>query len=319
MQKNQPQYSIILFFILMMGLTFNISAQETFMFEAEDFTIADPANIDSSYLVVDDASAMGEKYLRVTGVTTKSKIYAGYEFTTTSATDTTYYVWVKTRPWNNYWNSSTNKHYLNWNIPDSIIERGGSAFPFQGMTYNAMSPQIATGDTLEWRWYLVTDAASAAPLELNLQAGAQNFFWRIRAGIAVFDQIKITNDLNWRPDIAIEYEAESGAIVEPLVIEGYDGASMDSVVSAPAGSGTIAQTDLVRGNDDLGVVLTQAPGDYYVWLLVDLPSESSNSYWVGTGDEQIMPPSWEGDVTNGLKWQRVEDAGVPKVFPFTPG
>ncbi|MCF6271237.1 MAG: T9SS type A sorting domain-containing protein [Melioribacteraceae bacterium] len=319
MGKNKLQYSTLLFFFLMIGLTFTLNAQDTFTLEAEDFTIVDPADVDSSYIVFDDEFASNGKYLRILASTTKVPVYAGYEFTATSSTDTVYYCWVKTRPWNNLWNSNVNKVYINWSVPQSIIDNGGGAFPFQGMTYNAMFSQIAAGDTLEWRWYMITDAATAEPVELHLQPGTQNFFWRFRAGVAVYDQIKITNDLNWRPDITFEMEAEYGSLTSPFITEYYSGASTDSVVAAESGSGTVAQNELTKGNNDLTVLLTQASGDYYLWLLVDFPSESSNSYWIGKGDEQLMPPSWEGAVTSNLEWRLVEVDGAAKVFSFTPG
>ncbi|MCF6271242.1 MAG: T9SS type A sorting domain-containing protein [Melioribacteraceae bacterium] len=315
----KQKYLISLFIIFMIGLTFNISAQVTeFLFEAEDYTITDPADVDTTYDVIDVAEASGGKALIISAKVTKGKRYAGYSFEATSS-DTNYHVWVKTRTWNGYWNSGTTKHYVNWSIPDSILARGGPAFPFQAQTYIVHSNEIASGDSTTFKWFLLADAVSGEPTVVGIQPGPQNFFWRSRGGIAIIDQIKITNDLDWRPNLSLEVEAESGAILEPLVVEAYSGASMDSVVSAPAGSGTIGQMELTRGNDDINVTLTQAAGDYYVWLLVDLPSESSNSYWIGKGVEQILPPSWEGAVTNGLEWQRVEDGGSAKVFSFTPG
>ncbi|MCF6268986.1 MAG: T9SS type A sorting domain-containing protein [Melioribacteraceae bacterium] len=317
----KQKYLINLFIVIMTGLTFNLIAQDTFLIEAEDYTIIDPTNAgmaEPNYVVVNDETASGGKYLQVAG-SGKTKEYCGYEFTTTNAADTIYYVWVKTRPRNNYWDTSINKHFFNWSIPDSIIERGGTAMPFQGMTYNNMNPEMDNDNTMEWKWYLCASADVAVPFELNLPPGDHNFLWRIRAGVSIFDQIIITNDLDWRPDIAIEFEAEDGVFTEPLVIASYSGASGNKVVSAPIGSGSIGQMELTRGNDDITAIMTQAEGDYYLWLLVDFPSESSNSYWIGTGDEQIMPPSWEGDVTSGLEWQQVKENGVAKVFPFTPG
>ncbi|MCF6271243.1 MAG: T9SS type A sorting domain-containing protein, partial [Melioribacteraceae bacterium] len=249
----------------------------------------------------------------------KGKRYAGYSFEATSS-DTNYHVWVKSRPWNGSWNSSVTKHYVNYSIPDSIIARGGPAFPFQAMTYIAQSNAIASGDTTTFQWFLLSDASTAEPTVISLQPGPQNYFWRTRSGMGIFDSIKITNDLDWRPtNMMVEVEAESGSITAPFVIDFYQNASMDSAVVAPIGSGTVAQSDLLKGNNDINVKLTQAPDDYYVWLLVDLPSPTSNSYWIGKDDEQIMPPSWEGNTTTNLEWRRVEYSDVPKVFSFTPG
>ncbi|MCF6271456.1 MAG: T9SS type A sorting domain-containing protein, partial [Melioribacteraceae bacterium] len=290
----------------------------TYNFEAEDYTITDPADVDTTYSVVDDGDASEGKALLVAAKVTKGKRYAGYSFEATSS-DTNYHIWVKTRPWNGYWNSGVTKHYVNWSVPDSIIARGGPAFPFQGMTYVAHSNEIASGDTTTFQWFLLADAATGEPLVASIQPGSQNFFWRTRGGIAIFDQIKITNDLDWRPDMSLEVEAESGTISDPLIVEFYQNASLDSVVSAPIGSGTIAQSNLVKGNDDILVAMTRGVDDYYLWVLVDFPSESSNSYWIGTGDEQIMPPSWEGVTKSGLKWQRVEDNEVPRMYNIGPG
>ncbi|MCF6271457.1 MAG: T9SS type A sorting domain-containing protein [Melioribacteraceae bacterium] len=285
----------------------------TYEFEAENYDLMDPADVDTTYSVVDSDSASGGKALFISVKKTKGKRYVGYSFDATSS-DTEYHVWIKTRAWNGDDNASTMKQYVNWSIPDSIIERGGPAFPFQAMTYHAY-----TGDTLQHKWYLLSDAESAEITTITLAPGPQNFFFRSRAGRNEVDKIKITNDLDWRPNMMVEVEAESGSITDPLVIEAYQNASMDSAVVAPIGSGTVAQSDLLKGNDDINVKLTQAPDDYYVWLLVDLPNDNSNSYWIGKGDEQITPPSWEGNVTTGLEWRRIENSGVPKVFSFTPG
>ncbi|MCF6271236.1 MAG: T9SS type A sorting domain-containing protein [Melioribacteraceae bacterium] len=317
----KQKYLMSLFILIIIGLTYNLTAQDTFIFEAEDYTIIDPANAgmaEPNYQIVDDETASNGKHLQIAGAD-KTKEYAGYEFTTTNAVDTVYYVWVKTRPWNKHGVVHVAKHFFNWSIPDSIIERGGSAFPFQGMTYNNMTAEIDADNTMEWKWYLCASADVAVPFELNLPPGDHNFLWRIRAGIFVYDQIKITNDLDWRPDINMEFEAEDGVFSEPLVIASYSGASGNQVVSAPVGSGSIGKMELTRGNNDIAARMAQAEGDYYLWLLVDFPSESSNSYWIGKGDEQIMPPSWEGAVTSNLEWRRVEVDGAAKVFSFTPG
>ncbi|MCF6271235.1 MAG: hypothetical protein L3J41_16100, partial [Melioribacteraceae bacterium] len=241
----KQKYLINLFILIIIGLTFKLSAQDTFIFEAEDYTFIDPTNagmVEPNYQIVDDTSASGGKHLQIGG-SGRTKEYAGYDFTTTNATDTIYYVWLKARPWNNHWNTTVSKHYFNWSMPDSIIARGGPAMPFQGQTYINMTPDIEAGNIMEWKWYLCATADVATPYELNLPPGEHNFLWRIKAGVSVFDQIKITNDLDWRPDITIEFEAEDGVFSEPLVIASYSGASGNKVISAPVGSGSIGQME----------------------------------------------------------------------------
>jgi len=293
--------------------TSSILAQtEDIVIEAEDFdpTISD-AIADSTMLVYDDAAASNGKYLMIRKGGKKKK-YVGYKFSTTSATDTTYFLWVKSRP--NYGNSTYDRQYINWDVPaELVVPGGGGGFPFQGVSHVWFHNDNANGDTLVWRWRL--SSANGPTIKLNLQPGDHTFFIRSRDGSGSYDMIKITNDTTWRPDIMFEFEAESGAVTAPLFTDFFEGASNDSVVATTPGSGTVGQMDLMNGNDDIGVHMDQAPDDFYIWLLVDLPSESANSYWIGVNDEQVVPPSWEGAATAGLEWRRLTDAsGDARVY-----
>ena len=345
MKQKLQKFMFIPFLLMMFGMTLNLSAQEVIEFEGEAFDIVDPADdpadrVDSVWVVVDDAEASGGKYIKPL-LGGKNAKYRGYNFTTTSLVDTTFYIWIKTRPryGEDIWGG---KVWLNWDIDQSIVDQGGKAFPDQAQTFMQYKNELFTPDTLKWQWWLAVDAQSGKKIfSADLAAGDHTFYLRARDDNMNIDVIRLTNDLDWRPEITYEIEAETGDIygqgvsedaslyeeyrgsvdiVEPLVIAEYTGASLDSVISAPDGSGTISNTNLFSGNADIKIRVERAPGDYYLWLYVDLPSESSNSYWIGTGDEQLMPPSWEGDVTSGLEWRRVTNNDeTPKIFPMELG
>lgn len=347
MNQKLQKYFLVPLFLLLFGMALNLSAQEVIEFEAEDYDIVDPTDDpndpnrpDTVWVEFDDPAASGGKYIKPI-IGGKNAKYRGYNFTTTATEDTVFYVWIKTHS-RGSWDHWGGKVWLNWDVDQSIVDQGGTAFPDQAQTYMLYKNDLHTPDTSLWRWWLSVDPRTGSKVHtLNLAAGDHTFYLRARDDNMHIDKIKITNDLNWRPEITYELEASNGNIygqgisedpeeydkykgevnlTAPRVFADYPGASLDTVISAPVGSGTVGQYDIDDGNGNIVVRVQQAPGDYYLWLLVDFPSESSNSYWVGTGEEQEFPANWEGAVTSGLEWQRVTDEnGDAKLFPMELG
>ncbi len=301
--KYLPRFSFLTLSLVFM-LMVSLGAQTTIEFEAEDFDYnADPVG---TWLVIDDANASGGKSLKQINTNYKTGIFVGWKFETTSATDTVYYVWYKMRVTVGS-NREFSRVWINW---DQDVNTDGTTWPNQGEHAWYADEYYYDMDTT-FHWYQGFGSYHGITADsLIFQPGQHELFWRQRdLNYYACDKIIITNDLTFRPEYTIEeWEAEGWPISTPLEVIAEAGASGDSVVATQGGSGTISNVDLLNGNLDIGVRDGRVAEDtYYLWMLVNLPSESANSYWIGMGDEGIIPPSWEGAVTSGYEWRQLTD------------
>ncbi len=299
----------IYLFVMIIAMLFstNLLGQTTIDIEAEDFIYnEDP---DSIWMVVDEPTASGGKVVRNAATRFKSGEALGWKFTTTSATDTSYYVW--------YYGKRTGKsstymrHFLN---VDGDTTTNGKSWPFQYFNNIAYQQEELNNDITNYYWYQNHAGDGSKHDSISIQPGEHVLYIRHRDDREFdFDKIKITNDLTWKPTVTYEWEAEDSSnwiISEPLEVVADADASGGFAVAPKAGSGTVASTDLLNGNLDAGFRNGRvANDDVYLWVRVNLPSDAANSFWIGTGDDAIIPPSWEGTVTSGYQWQRInEDA-----------
>ncbi len=286
MRRNKMKYLIRFSFLtlsLIFALMVSLGAQSTIEFEAEDYVYNEDPN--STWLVMDDVGASGGQFIsQVQQIRSYNAI--GWEFETISATDTIYYIWYYARrPLNSSFDY--NRFYVNMDGDTNTV---GSSWPFQYFN-NLQFQEEAADSVYDWLWYQNHDGAKHD--SIYIQPGQHVLYLRHRdPAFCEIDKIKITNDLTWQPDVKYEWEAEAWPLAAPLEVVSEAGASGDLVVATQSGSGTISSIDLLNGNLDVGFRSGRvANADYYLWFLVNLPSEAANSYWIGTGDEGIIPPT----------------------------
>ena len=289
-----------------MLLSINLNAQTTIEIEAENYDYnEDPV---STWKVINDSEASGGKILAQVQGANKKKDAVGWTFETTSETDTIYYIWYLGKRAKG--SGVYLRHFVNM---DGDTTTAGSTWPFQYFN-NIASQEEAAREDYSFYWY--QNSANGGEYDsITIKPGTHTLYFRQRDGSRFdFDKIKITNDLAWEPNILYEWEAESGEITAPLEVVQEAGASGGAVVATQAGSGTVSQVSIIDGNNDVGIRGGRVTnGNYYIWMLVNLPSETANSYWIGAGEESIIPPSWEGEVTNGYEWRQFTDeSGVAK-------
>ena len=284
-----------------------VEGTTTIMLEAENYDYNENPHV---WRVLEDPEASGGKVLaNITGAA-KTKEAVGWKIETTSLTDTIYYVWYYGNLTLNTIEAPYMRHYVNL---DGDTTTNGSTWPFEYFNNIASQEEDVAGDPAMY-WYQ-NHAGGGEHDSIVIQPGGHMFYLRQRDVARFnFDKIKITNDLTWKPEVTYEWEAENWPIVEPLEKVAEIGASGDAVVATKAGSGMIGSVDILRGNLDVGIRNGRVSNDdVYLWMLVNLPSEDANSYWIGMGDEGIIPPSWEGAVTSGYEWRQLTDeSGVVK-------
>ena len=299
--EKLKKFNLFLLAVLIL-FSFNLLAQTTIVIEAEDYSYNEDPN--GTWKVMDDAEASGGKVLAQVNGANKSYNLVGWTFETTSETDTIYYIWYYGKRAKG--SGEYMRHFVNM---DGDINQPGRDWPFQYFN-NLLAHEEALHEDYSFYWYQ-NSSSSGQYDSIAMGPGTHSLYFRQRDGSRFdFDKIKITNDLTWVPNILYEWEAEfdQWGISEPLERIEESGASGGSVVATQAGSGTVSQIDIINGNADVGVRCGRvANGDYYVWMLVNLPSEEANTYWIGMGDEGIIPPSWEGAVTSGYEWRLLTD------------
>ncbi len=296
--------------IIAMLFSTNLLAQTTIDIEAEDYLYnEDP---DSTWKVIDEASASGGKILKQVNAKAKKKQAVGWKITTTSATDTTYYLWYYAKLGNRGVHSTGyTRHYVNL---DGDTTTAGNSWPFQYFNNTAVQEEIANDDTLAMHWYQ-NHSGGGAHDSISIQPGEHVIYLRQRDGRSIeIDKLRLTNDLTWKPTVTYEWEAEdtNWALAEPLEVVADADASGGWAVAPKAGSGAVASTDILNGNLDAGFRNGRVANDeVYLWARVNLPSDAANSFWIGTGDDAIIPPSWEGTVTTGYQWQKLNEDPLP--------
>ena len=164
----------------------------------------------------------------------------------------------------------------------------------------------------KWKWTKINARALGGEKSYNLSAGVHTFEVKAREGGAKLDKIVVTNDAAYVPSdpiivqpviSTVEIEAESGALVAPMLRRDDNNAFNGKYITNDNGNGKVTYSFDV-----------QSTGVYKIWARAIAPDGVSDSFFVKMDNGAF--DIWDITNSNNWKWTKINGRAYGSVISY---
>jgi hypothetical protein len=200
-------------------------------------------------------------------------------------------------------------NYLIWGRVNANNGENDSFFvSIDGKDYFLWDTQVSN----TWVWDQLNNRGGDDPIVYYLEAGWHTLLVKQREDGTKIDKILITDDPEFTPEglgdgiipqsIKIWLETEDSYLHSPMVMGSEEGASFNSYIWVPEGSGDARKSTYNSGYAEYDFEIPVS-GDYLIWGRVNAINSRNNSFFVSIdGDGYAL---WDIQTSNDWIWDQV--------------